>query len=88
MKPAPRLGFVEQLLESPLEDDQVDRPDVSVQQCIQLTGTNGRTLGHIYLTLLINASKDNKKMAVAWISSKFPAPLLHFKPKVNQVRRA
>ena len=34
--------------ESPLEDDQVDRPDVYVQQCTQLTGTNGRTLDHSY----------------------------------------
>jgi hypothetical protein len=37
--------------ESPLEDDQVDRPDVYVQQCIQLTGTNGRTLDHSYQVL-------------------------------------
>ena len=38
--------------ESPLEDYQVDRPDVYVEQSIQLTGTNGRMLGHIYPTLL------------------------------------
>lgn len=38
--------------ESPLEDDQVDRPDVYVQQCTQLTGTNGRTLDHSYRVFL------------------------------------
>ena len=30
-----------------------------MQQCIQLTGTNGRTLGHIYLTLL-NKGEDSE----------------------------
>ena len=29
-----------------------------MQQCIQLTGTNGRTLGHIYLTLSFQRAKD------------------------------
>ena len=54
--------------ESPLEDDQVDRPDVYMEQSIQLTGTNGRTLGHIYQTLLSRAcateefgSRDKRK---------------------------
>ncbi len=41
------------MLESPLEDYQVDRPDVYMEQSIQLTGTNGRTLGHISPTLLV-----------------------------------
>ena len=44
------------MLESPLEDDQVDRSDVYVEQSTQLTDTNGRMLGHIYPTLLIQKS--------------------------------
>ena len=34
------------MLESPLEDDQVDRPDVYGGRSPQLTGTNSRTLDH------------------------------------------
>ena len=28
----------------PLGDDQLDRPEVEAQQCVELTGTNGRGL--------------------------------------------
>jgi hypothetical protein len=30
--------------ERPLEDDELDRPEVEAQQCVQPTGTNGRGL--------------------------------------------
>ena len=44
--------------ETPLEDYQVDRPEVQTQQCVQRTGTNGETLDRNFRALPNQASDD------------------------------
>ena len=53
------------MCESPLEDDEVDRPDVhatTVRIVAQLTGTNGRKLGHVDPTLPLARAKGPSGM--------------------------
>ena len=40
MKPTPRLDFPTFNVIRPLEDDEVDRSEMEVQRCIELTDTN------------------------------------------------
>jgi hypothetical protein len=45
----PRRGFRGDLIpERPREDHPVDRPELYGAKALQVTGTNGRQLGHFY----------------------------------------
>ena len=48
MKPPSRLRLHARKGERPLEDYEVDRPEVYGEKSLKLTGTNGQSLDHIY----------------------------------------
>ena len=65
MKPTLRLDIYGSNTERPLEDYKVDRSGVEVQQCTELTDTNGRELNHktknLGYSLMIRTKTENKE---------------------------
>ena len=54
--------------ERPVEDYDVNRPEVYEQKCFKLTGTNGQSLDHIYPSLSRHRNwnrVDTTRLAIA-----------------------